>query len=193
MTQHAHRPGSQRNGVSRGHRRNVWFRLAFGSLALGAIAAVRYVAGRGRGRKIRDVMVADVLTVDPSATLMQAAQTMRSANVGVLPVVGKDRTLLGLITDRDLVVRAMSEGADPATSRVREFATQDLICARADSPVGEALEVMRECQIGRLPVVDYDNKVIGMVTLSSLALRARDHDAALHTAEDVARRSARVA
>jgi CBS domain-containing protein len=138
-------------------------------------------------------MVADVLTVDPAATLMQAAQTMRNANVGVLPVVGKDRTLMGLITDRDLVVRAMSEGADPATSRVREFATQDLICARADSPIDEALEVMRECQIGRLPVVDYNNKVVGMVTLSSLALRARDHDAALHTAEDVSRRSARVA
>jgi CBS domain-containing protein len=192
MTQHAYRAVPQCNGISRGAGRNVWF-LAFGSLAVAVIAGVRYAAGRGRGRKIRDVMVADVLTVEPSATLMEAAQTMRNANVGVLPVVGHDRTLLGLITDRDLVVRAMSEGADPATSRVREFATQDLICARADSPVTEALEVMRECQIGRLPVVDYDNKVIGMVTLSSLALRARDHDAALHAAEDVARRSARVA
>ena len=174
-------------------RRGVWLALAVGSAALVWLARSRRPAPRQRGKKIGDVMIHQVLTIQASATAMEAAQKMRDANVGVLPVVGEDRILRGVITDRDLVVRAMAEGADPSTTLVAECATRDLVCARPDSPVDEALEVMGECQIGRLPVVDYDNRVVGIVTLSSLALRSREEDEALHTAQEVSRRSAHVA
>lgn len=177
--------------LSGGAAAGVGFAVA--SVAFALLASRRQRSGRRRGRKIQDVMIHDVLTIGASATLMEAAQKMRDANVGVLPVVAEGHRLRGLITDRDLVVRAVAEGADPSTARVQECATRDLICAHPDSPVDEVLEVMAECQIGRLPVVDYDNRVIGIVTLSSLALRSRDQDEALHTAREVSKRSARAA
>jgi CBS domain-containing protein len=174
-------------------RRGVWLALAVGSAALVRLARSRRSAGHARGKKIGDVMIHQVLTVEASETVMEAARKMRDANVGVLPVVGEDRILRGLITDRDLVVRAMAEGADPSITLVAECATRDLVCARRDSPLDEALEVMSDCQIGRLPVVDYDNRVVGIVTLSSLALRSREESDTLHTAQEVSRRSAHVA
>ncbi|HYE90277.1 MAG TPA: CBS domain-containing protein [Terriglobales bacterium] len=148
--------------------------------------------GAASARTVRDVMVEDVLTIDAEATMLEAAQLMREGNVGVLPVVEHGR-LRGIITDRDLVVRGIAEGADPSMTRVGECATWDIICARADSPIEEAMEVMGECQVGRLPVVDTDNRVIGIVTLSSLALRASAPDEALETAQEVSKRSARAA
>jgi CBS domain-containing protein len=117
---------------------------------------------------------------------------MRDGNVGVLPVVENGR-LRGIITDRDLVVRGMADDAAPSMTRVGECATWDIICARGDSTIDEAMEVMAECQIGRLPVVDTDNRVIGIMTLSSLALRSAKEEDTLETAQEVSKRSSRAA
>ena len=165
-----------------------------GFLAASAVAAAFFLRRRARanGRTVGDVMVNDVLTVDASEPIWQAAQVMRDGNVGVLPVVEEGR-LRGIVTDRDLVVRGLAEGADPSGMRVGDCATWDIVCARRDSPIGEAMEVMAECQIGRLPVVDEDNRVVGIVTLSSLALRSRKKEDALETAQEVSKRSARAA
>jgi CBS domain-containing protein len=158
-----------------------------------ATAALWFLRRRSAsGRKVGDLMVHDVLTIDASASLMEAAQRMRDGNVGVLPVTDEGR-LRGVVTDRDLVVRGMAEGADPSSMRVGDCATWDIVCARTDSTIDEAMEVMAECQIGRLPVVDADNRVIGIVTLSSLALRSRKQDDALETAQEVSKRSSRAA
>ena len=158
-----------------------------------ATAALWFFRRRATNRRnVGDVMVGDVLTIDASASVMEAAQRMRDGNVGVLPVTDEGR-LRGIVTDRDLVVRGMAEGADPVSMRVGDCATWDIVCARRDSTIDEAMEVMAECQIGRLPVVDADNRVIGIVTLSSLALRSRKQDDALETAQEVSKRSARAA
>ena len=117
---------------------------------------------------------------------------MREGNVGVLPVVENGR-LRGVVTDRDIVVRGIAEGAVPAMTPVGECTSWDIVCARADSPIDEAMEVMGECQVGRLPVVDSDNRVIGIVTLSSLALRSPSQEEALEAAQEVSKRSARAA
>lgn len=145
-----------------------------------------------RGRRVGDVMVKNVLTIQASATLQEAAQRMREANVGVLPVVDAGR-LRGVITDRDLVVRGMARGMDAAQTPVRYIASEDLACARADWDVEDAMQVMSDCQVGRLPVVDDDNRVVGIVTLSSLALRSNEEHEALEIAQEVSRRSARMA
>ena len=87
----------------------------------------------------------------------------------------------------------MADGAVPAMTRVGECATWDIICARGESSIEEAMEVMAECQIGRLPVVDADNRVVGIITLSSLALRSPKQEDALETAQEVSKRSARAA
>src|SRR5688500_8946314 len=150
---------------------------------------LKRAAGR-QGRKVRDVMIPDVLTVEGSATVVEAAQKMQTENVGVLPVV-QDGVLRGMVTDRDLVVRAIARGADPASTRVADCATRDIVCARPDSTVDEAREVMADYQVGRLPVVDERNHVIGIVTLGSLALRSKGGDETLRAATEVSRRSAR--
>jgi CBS domain-containing protein len=178
-----------------GRRRNR-FLLPAAGLATTAAAALAF-AYRWRARpserhEVRDVMINDVLTIDASATLVQAAQVMRDGNVGVLPVV-EDGRLRGIVTDRDLVVRGMAEGSVPSMTRVSECATWDIVCARANSSIEEAMEVMADSRIGRLPVVDVDNRVIGILTLSSLALRSNEQDEALETAQEVSKRSARAA
>ncbi len=155
-------------------------------------ASASLVDAAGRRDHVRDVMVGDVVVIDASASLVDAAVTMKEANVGILPVVSGGR-LRGLITDRDIIVRAIAEGADPATTLVGDCATRDLICARPDTAVGEAMEVMAECQIGRLPVVNDEDQIVGMVTLSSLALRSSDENDALHTAQQVSKRSSKAA
>lgn len=169
-------------------------------LAVGVIVAAGFLTLGARGRRrrigpracVKDVMIGDVVTIDASASLVEAAQKMREANVGVLPVVSDGR-LRGLITDRDIVIRAVAADVDPASTTVGDCATRDLICARPDTAVSEAMEVMAECQIGRLPVVDVENQIVGMVTLSSLALRSEDENDALRTAQEVSKRSAKVA
>ena len=163
--------------------------IATGAVTLGARARRRLA---GRRDYVRDVMVGDVVIIDASASLVEAALKMKEANIGILPVVSGGR-LRGLITDRDIVVRAIADGADPASTLVSDCATRDLICARPDTAVGEAMEVMAECQIGRLPVVNDENQIVGMVTLSSLALRSKDENDALHTAQEVSKRSAKAA
>jgi len=170
------------------------YALPAGLIAASAAAAALIFRRRARasGRTVGDVMIDDVLTVDASAPLWKAAQLMRDGNVGVLPVVENEK-LRGIVTDRDLVIRGLAEGADPTGMHVGDCATWDIVCARSESPVEEAMEVMAECQIGRLPVVDRDSHVVGIVTLSSLALRSRKKDDALATAQEVSKRSARSA
>ena len=166
--------------------------LAVSTAATAAMYWSRRARDSAQARTVRDLMIDDVLTIEASATLTEAARTMRDGNVGVLPVVEHGR-LRGVITDRDIVVRAVADGALSSDTRVGECATWDIVCARPESTIDEAMEVMADCQIGRLPVVDADNKVIGIVTLSSLALRSRKQDDALETAQQVSKRSSRIA
>jgi CBS domain-containing protein len=171
---------------------NGWFWFA-GGLAAGVAALVGWRrAGMlpWKGRMVDDVMVRNVQTIDASMNLTQAAQRMRDANVGVLPVVDGGR-LKGIVTDRDLVIRGMATGVDPSSMRVSDVATHSLIAARPDWAVQRAMETMASHQIGRLPVIDEHDRVVGMVTLSSLALRSPRQTETLDTAKEVARRSAR--
>jgi CBS domain-containing protein len=168
----------------------LWF-------AGGLAAALAVIAGWRRrsmlpwqGRHVEDVMVRNVQTIDASMNLTQAAQRMRDANVGVLPVVDGGR-LRGIVTDRDLVIRGMATGVDPSSMRVSDVATHSLGASRPDWDLQRAMDTMSSHQIGRLPVIDEHDRVVGMVTLSSLALRSPQQHEALDTAKEVSRRSAR--
>jgi CBS domain-containing protein len=141
---------------------------------------------------VQDVMIRDVVTVDGSATLREAAALMRDANVGMLPVMEGD-AIRGVITDRDLVVRAMARDVRPSEARVGECLSEPPRCAEPDWTLEEAMEEMARQQVGRLPIVDTAGRVMGVVTLSSLALRSPQQQEALETAQEVSRRSARAA
>jgi CBS domain-containing protein len=142
--------------------------------------------------KIKDVMVQDVVAINPSASLAEAAELMRQANVGILPVV-EEGQVCGVITDRDLVVRAIAIGADLASTPVGECATGDPIVAHPDWNLDQAMETMARAQIGRLPVIDDDNALTGIVTLGSLALRSKKDKETLAAAKAVSRRSVKAA
>jgi CBS domain-containing protein len=141
---------------------------------------------------VQDVMVRDVVTIDSSATLLEAANLMRDANVGMLPVVELG-VVRGIVTDRDLVIRAMTRDIRPSEVPVSECLSEPPQCAEPDWSLEEAMDEMARQQVGRLPVVDGAGSAIGVVTLSSLALRSRKQQETLETAQEVARRSERVA
>ena len=145
---------------------------------------------RSENRSVRDVMVKDVVSIDPSASLTDAARRMEDANVGMLPVV-EDGKVLGVITDRDIVIRAVAREADPASTAVGDCLSGDAVVARPEWTAQRAMQTMAQAQVGRLPVLDDEERLVGVVTLSSMAFRAPDKDEALETAQQVSKRSTR--
>ena len=142
--------------------------------------------------RVKDVMIADVLTIDSSATLLEAARQMRDANIGMLPVM-ENGALRGIITDRDLVVRAMSRDARASEINVSEVLSEPPRYAEPDWEIDDAMAEMARQQVGRLPVIDDAGEIVGVVTLSSLALRSPQQQETLETAREVSRRSTRIA
>ena len=118
--------------------------------------------------KVRDVMPPGAIGVDYHQSIGDAARTMRDWGVGAVLVV-HDQALYGLVTDRDLVVRAVAEARGPDEA-VGPLSSGDLIGVDADADTAEAVRLMRENSVGRLPVIE-EGQVAGMVSLGDLALR----------------------
>lgn len=117
--------------------------------------------------KITEVMTRDVETVSPQQTVREAAAFMLSSDAGGIPVVEDDR-VIGMITDRDIAVRGVAEGRGPDT-QVRELMTADVTCASEDDDVEDIAMRMSDEQVRRLPVVDQQGKLIGIVTLADIS------------------------
>jgi CBS domain-containing protein len=145
---------------------------------------------QAKDRKVRDVMVDEVVTIEASESLVTAARRMEEANVGMLPVVEEGR-VKGVITDRDIVVRAVARQADATATRVGDCLSEGAISAHPEWPTEQALQTMAQAQVGRLPVLDDEDRLVGVVTLSSMAFRAPEKSEALEAAQEVSRRSAR--
>lgn len=125
---------------------------------------------------IRDVMTPGVVAVPPEASLADAARLMRSGDVGYVLVVDGQQ-LVGVLTDRDIAVRAVAEGVDPLVATARSVCTEGPVVVGPDAPVAAAVTLMRECAVRRLPVVS-GGRPVGMVSLGDLAM-ARDPDSVL--------------
>jgi CBS domain-containing protein len=119
-------------------------------------------------RRIEEVMSTGVTVVSPEETLRDAAQLMADLDVGSLPVCDGER-LLGIVTDRDIAVRAVASGRGVDTP-VREVMTSDVLYATSDQSVQEVMRDMSEAQVRRIPVVDEDRRLVGIVSLGDLAL-----------------------
>ncbi len=124
-------------------------------------------------KKIRDVMTKDVEVVGPEDTLRECAEKMRSLNVGPMPVCENDR-LVGIITDRDIVVRAIALGHDPSSTKVREVMTDDVKTVSANASVEDAAKRMKDKQIRRVLVLDDKKKLVGILALGDLAEESDD-------------------
>ena len=126
------------------------------------------------GDKIRDVMTPNPITMPSSTTVLEAARTMRDSDIGDV-LVESDGTLCGVVTDRDIVVRAIAEGFDPQATTLNEVCTHELVTVEPDATVAEAAQLMSDRAIRRLPVVD-GGRPVGMVTIADLAVEGRDTD-----------------
>lgn len=118
--------------------------------------------------RIGDVMTPNPQTVQPGDTLQSAAQLMDELNVGVLPVVDGGQ-LAGILTDRDIVVRSTSTGQDPRSAKVADAMTTDARTLAVDASVEDAVDIMEEHQLRRVPVVDASGTLVGIVSLGDLA------------------------
>ena len=125
--------------------------------------------------KISEVMTRDVKTVRPDQPVQEAAKFMLSEDAGSMPVSDGDR-LIGMITDRDIAVRGVAKGYGPDTP-VRELMTDEIICAREDDDVEEVATRMSQAQVRRLPVIDSNEKLCGIVSLGDLARQTDDQSA----------------
>lgn len=134
--------------------------------------------------QLKEVMTRDVEVVRPNAALKQAAEKMRDLNVGSLPVCDGQR-LVGLLTDRDITVRAVAAGRDPLVTEVREAMTGDIIYCFEDQSVEEAAQLMAERQIRRLPIIDRNKQLVGIVSLGDLAVDTGDPARVGHVLEEV--------
>jgi CBS domain-containing protein len=119
-------------------------------------------------KKARDLMTAGATCVGENETLVDAARKMRDLDVGALPICGEDNRLKGMLTDRDIVVRCVAEGGDPATAVASQFAQGKPVTIGADDSVDEALEMMTKHQIRRLPVID-GHTLVGMLSQADVA------------------------
>jgi CBS domain-containing protein len=129
-----------------------------------------------KSKQIKDVMTRDVETVHPEDTLREAAEKMRSLNVGPMPVCDGER-LVGFITDRDIVVRAIALGHDPNSSRVADAMTYDVEYCFEDDPVQKAADMMRDLQIRRILVVNRDKRLVGILSLGDVSQAISDRKA----------------
>ena len=134
--------------------------------------------------KITDVMTRDIQTVSPTDTAQQAANFMLKADTGSIPVCDGDR-IVGMITDRDIAVRGTAQGLGP-DAQVGELMSSDIICANCDDSVESVARQMADRQVRRMPVIDENRQLVGMVSLGDLS-READTSAASTALEGVSK------
>ena len=123
--------------------------------------------------QLKEIMTRDVEVVHPDATLQEAARKMRDLDVGPIPVSDGTR-LQGMVTDRDIAIRAVAEGRDPASTKVSEVMTPEIVYCFEDQDVDDAVRIMEEKQIRRLLVLNHDKDLVGIVSLGDLAVEGRN-------------------
>ncbi|HEY5752194.1 MAG TPA: CBS domain-containing protein [Chthoniobacterales bacterium] len=139
--------------------------------------------------QLKEIMTQDVEVVAPQATLFEAARRMRELDVGALPVCDGNR-LVGMLTDRDLTIRSVAEGRDPRNAQVQDAMSPEVTWCFDDQDSQEAEHVMQEHQIRRLPVVDHDKHLVGIVSLADIATKCNEPAGTARTLEKISEPSA---
>jgi len=127
-------------------------------------------------QKLKDLMSRDVQIISPDGTIKEAAQHMLKGNFGMMPVGENDR-MIGTISDRDIAIRAVAEGKDPST-KVREVMSEGIVWAYEEDSVDDAVKLMSDHKIRRLPIVNADKRLVGIVALGDFAVESADIEAA---------------
>jgi CBS domain-containing protein len=125
------------------------------------------------GQSIKDVMTSNPCTIDAEKSVAYAAKMMRDEDVGLAPVVEGDK-LIGMLTDRDIAIRVVAEGKDPDQVKVRDVASRQLVTIDPQQDLDEALRIMAKHQVRRLPVVEEDGQLVGVVAQADVAREGDD-------------------
>ena len=125
------------------------------------------------GQRIREVMTSNPSTIEPNKTVADAARIMKQEDAGVVPVTENGR-LTGMVTDRDIAIRVVAEGKDPKSTPVREVVSKDLVTVDPQQDLDEALRLMAKHQVRRLPVVEEDGRLVGVVAQADVARHGDD-------------------
>jgi CBS domain-containing protein len=118
----------------------------------------------------RDVMTPECKCVKETDTVLDAAKRLSELDVGAMPICGEDDRLKGMITDRDIVVKVLAQGMDPGTTTAGSLSQERLVFTRADAPMDQALSLMQEHKVRRLPVLDESKRLCGMITEADIAM-----------------------
>lgn len=127
--------------------------------------------------KLKDITTDVVQTLAPATTLADAATAMRDGDLGWMPVKEGDK-VIGIVTDRDIVVRGLATGMQPKTSTVRDVMSKEVLSCNADDSVDDAAELMQREQVRRLVVLDDNGRLAGVVSLADLARKGDDDQSA---------------
>jgi CBS domain-containing protein len=134
--------------------------------------------------QIREIMTREVEVIRPEASVRDAAAKMKDLDVGAIPVCDGQK-LQGVLTDRDIAVRAVAEGRDSAKTKVAEIMSKDLAYCFEDDQIDEAATVMEMKQIRRLPVLDRNKELVGIVSLGDISVRTGDQDLAGEALQEI--------
>jgi CBS domain-containing protein len=137
--------------------------------------------------KLKDIATKNPEVIHPDQPICEAANKMKNLDVGMLPVCDGER-LVGAVTDRDIAVRAVAQGCDPRSTKVREVMSPEICYCFDDEEVATAARVMEEKQIRRLPILNRDKRLVGIVSLGDLALRSMDDEMAEQVLEGVSQK-----
>jgi CBS domain-containing protein len=140
--------------------------------------------------QLKEFVNTRVETIEPGETLQRAAEMMKQLDIGSLPVCDSGH-LAGMITDRDIIVRAVANGCDPAAVTVREIMSSDIVCCSEEDEVEEAARIMQENQVRRILVLNEADELVGITSLGELATITRDHRLAGDTLSAVSEESPR--
>jgi len=120
--------------------------------------------------RVSEVMTRGVRAMTPNESVTQAAQAMQALDVGAIPVHDGER-IIGIVTDRDIVLRGIAQGRSPDSTPLGDVMSRDVCACYGDESIDEVLQRMSEAQIRRIPVVDHDEHLVGIVSLGDMAVR----------------------
>jgi CBS domain-containing protein len=137
--------------------------------------------------KAREIMSQDPRAVTPEMPVQQAAKLMKDEDVGILPVVedNSSKRLIGVITDRDIAIRVVADGANVANARVRDAMSSGVKAAKPDDEVSQIMDLMGREQVRRVPIVDARGTLVGIVAQADIVLKAKDDAKAERTVEQI--------
>lgn len=138
-------------------------------------------------KKCKDIMTEDLVYASPQDAVTRVAQLMKTEDIGPVLIVDNEdsRTLVGIVTDRDLALKVVAEGRDPNTTKVDEVMTRKLVTCRAEDDVDVAMKAMAQYQLRRIPVVDDGMRLVGIIAQADVATRAGEPEKTAEVVKEI--------